>query len=166
MPTARGYTIFESTANGTNVSVSLDEILASLKQIKDSIEKDKRANYEAFTMVKFVLPVVYVALHVILERMKETFPPIVQMTLFSLPFFTGMLPHLHLLVFNACFSILAKICLIIFSKISCLRKIAWLSMWLKLKFSKLTLTFESLNSMLFIGSPFIKLSFVSTTILK
>jgi len=58
--TLLGMNIFESTANGTNVSVSLDEILASLKQIKDSIEKDKRANYEAFTMVKFVIPVVYV----------------------------------------------------------------------------------------------------------
>lgn len=58
--TLLGMSIFESTANGTNVSVSLDEILASLKQVKNSIEKDKRANYEAFTMVKFVIPVVYV----------------------------------------------------------------------------------------------------------
>jgi len=58
--TLLGMSVLESITNGTNVSVSLDEILSNLKQIKDSIEKDKRANYEAFTMVKFVIPVVYV----------------------------------------------------------------------------------------------------------
>ena len=58
--TLLGMSIFESIENGTNVSVSLDDILSNLKQIKNSIEKDKRANYEAFTMVKFVIPVVYV----------------------------------------------------------------------------------------------------------
>ncbi|MCL4378513.1 MAG: hypothetical protein M1409_09090 [Actinobacteria bacterium] len=55
-----GMSIFESILNGSNVSVSLDGILSNLKQIKDSIEKDKRANYEAFTMVKFVIPIIYV----------------------------------------------------------------------------------------------------------
>jgi len=55
-----GMSIFESVANGTNVSVSLDSILSNLKEIKSSIEKDKRANYEAFTMVKFVIPIVYI----------------------------------------------------------------------------------------------------------
>jgi len=55
-----GMSIFESIANGTNVSVSLDSILSNLKEIKSSIEKDKRANYEAFTMVKFVIPVIYI----------------------------------------------------------------------------------------------------------
>lgn len=55
-----GMSIFESVANGTNVSVSLDGILSNLKEIKSSIEKDKRANYEAFTMVKFVIPIVYI----------------------------------------------------------------------------------------------------------
>ena len=55
-----GMSIFESILNGNNVSVSLDDILSNLKQIKDSIEKDKRANYEAFTMVKFVIPIIYV----------------------------------------------------------------------------------------------------------
>jgi len=55
-----GMSIFESIANGTNVSVSLDGILSNLKEIKSSIEKDKRANYEAFTMVKFVIPIVYI----------------------------------------------------------------------------------------------------------
>jgi len=58
--TLAGMSIFESIASGTNVSVSLDDILSNLKQIKDSIEKDKRANYEAFTMVKFVIPIIYV----------------------------------------------------------------------------------------------------------
>ena len=58
--TLLGMSILESISSGTNVSVSLDDILSNLKQIKDSIEKDKRANYEAFTMVKFVIPVVYV----------------------------------------------------------------------------------------------------------
>jgi len=58
--TLLGMSIFESIASGNNVSVSLDEILSNLKQIKDSIEKDKRANYEAFTMVKFVIPIIYV----------------------------------------------------------------------------------------------------------
>jgi len=54
-----GMSIFESIANGTNVAVSLDGILSNLKEIKSSIEKDKRANYEAFTMVKFVIPIIY-----------------------------------------------------------------------------------------------------------
>jgi len=58
--TLLGMSIFESIASGTNVSVSLDEVLSNLKQIKSSIEKDKRANYEAFTMVKFVIPIVYI----------------------------------------------------------------------------------------------------------
>ena len=58
--TLAGMSIFESIASGTNVSVSLDDILSNLKQIKSSIEKDKRANYEAFTMVKFVIPIIYV----------------------------------------------------------------------------------------------------------
>jgi len=58
--TLLGMSIFESIASGTNVSVSLDEILSNLKQIKSSIEKDKRANYEAFTMVKFAVPIVYI----------------------------------------------------------------------------------------------------------
>jgi hypothetical protein len=55
-----GMSIFESIASGTNVSVSLDNILSNLKQVKSSIEKDKRANYEAFTMVKFIVPAVYI----------------------------------------------------------------------------------------------------------
>jgi hypothetical protein len=55
-----GMSIFESIANGTNVAVSLDGILSNLKEIKSSIEKDKRANYEAFTMVKFVIPIIYI----------------------------------------------------------------------------------------------------------
>ena len=58
--TLAGMSIFESIASGTNVSVSLDDILSNLKQIKSSIEKDKRSNYEAFTMVKFVIPIVYI----------------------------------------------------------------------------------------------------------
>ena len=58
--TLLGMNIFESILNGTNVSVSLDDILSNLKQVKSSIEKDKRANYEAFTMVKFVIPAVYI----------------------------------------------------------------------------------------------------------
>jgi len=58
--TLLGMSVFESIASGTNVSVSLDDILASLKQVKSSVEKDKRANWEAFTMVKFIIPVVYI----------------------------------------------------------------------------------------------------------
>ena len=58
--TLAGMSIFESIDSGTNVSVSLDNILSNLKEIKSSIEKDKRANYEAFTMVKFVIPIIYV----------------------------------------------------------------------------------------------------------
>ena len=58
--TLLGMNIFESLLNGSNVSVSLDDILSNLKQVKSSIEKDKRANYEAFTMVKFIIPVVYI----------------------------------------------------------------------------------------------------------
>lgn len=58
--TLLGMNIFESILSGTNVTVALDNILMNLKGIKDSIEKDKRSNYEAFTMVKFVIPIVYV----------------------------------------------------------------------------------------------------------
>jgi len=58
--TLLGMSIFESILNGTNVSVSLDDILSNLKQIKSSIEKDRRSNYETFTMVKFVIPIVYI----------------------------------------------------------------------------------------------------------
>lgn len=55
-----GMNIFESIFNGTDVSVALDGILSELKEIKSIIEKDKRANNEAFTMVKFIIPAVYV----------------------------------------------------------------------------------------------------------
>ncbi len=55
-----GTSIFESIAAGTNVSTTLDGTLSELKEIKSIIEKDKRANNEAFTMVKFVIPVVYI----------------------------------------------------------------------------------------------------------
>ena len=55
-----GINIFESVAGGTDVRVALDGILSELKEIKSIIEKDKRSNNEAFTMVKFVIPVVYV----------------------------------------------------------------------------------------------------------
>ncbi|MFO7928781.1 MAG: hypothetical protein R6U35_03855 [Candidatus Humimicrobiaceae bacterium] len=58
--TLLGMSIFESVASGNDVSASLDEILSNLKEIKASIEKDKRANYEAFNMVKFVVPITYV----------------------------------------------------------------------------------------------------------
>lgn len=55
-----GMNIFKSVSNGTDVSVALDGILSELKEIKSIIEKDKRANNEAFIMVKFIIPVVYV----------------------------------------------------------------------------------------------------------
>ena len=55
-----GMNIFESIVNGTDVQVALDDILSELKEIKAIIEKDKRVNNEAFTMVKFVIPVVYI----------------------------------------------------------------------------------------------------------
>jgi hypothetical protein len=58
--TILGINIFEAILNGTNVEVSLDDLLSGMKDIKSSIEKDKRANQEAFTMVKFVTPLVYV----------------------------------------------------------------------------------------------------------
>lgn len=55
-----GMNIFESVSNGTDVSMAMDGILSELKEIKSIIEKDKRTNNEAFTMVKFIIPVVYV----------------------------------------------------------------------------------------------------------
>lgn len=58
--TLLGMNIFESILNGTSVTIALDDILLNLKHVKDSIEKDRRSNYEAFTMVKFAVPVVYV----------------------------------------------------------------------------------------------------------
>ena len=54
-----GMNIFESVVNGTDVSAALDDILSELKEIKSIIERDRRANNEAFTMVKFVIPAVY-----------------------------------------------------------------------------------------------------------
>ncbi len=55
-----GTSIFESIVGGTNVTTTLDGTLSELKEIKSIIEKDKRANNEAFTMVKFVIPIVYI----------------------------------------------------------------------------------------------------------
>jgi len=55
-----GMNIFESVVNGTDVSAALDDILSELKEIKSIIERDRRANNEAFTMVKFVIPAVYI----------------------------------------------------------------------------------------------------------
>ena len=55
-----GMNIFESVVSGTDVQVALDDILSELKEIKSIIERDRRANNEAFTMVKFVIPAVYV----------------------------------------------------------------------------------------------------------
>jgi len=54
-----GINIFESIMNGTNVESSLDDLLSGMKDIKSSIEKDRRSNQEAFTMVKFVTPFIY-----------------------------------------------------------------------------------------------------------
>jgi len=58
--TLLGMNIFESIVNGTNVSVALNDILSELKEIKSIIERDRRANNEAFTMVRFVIPSIYI----------------------------------------------------------------------------------------------------------
>jgi len=55
-----GINIMESIINGTDISLSLDSVLSELKEIKILIEKDRRANNEAFNMVKFVIPGVYI----------------------------------------------------------------------------------------------------------
>lgn len=55
-----GINIIESIVNGTDVSKALDDILSELKEIKSIIEKDRRANNEAFTLVKFIVPAVYI----------------------------------------------------------------------------------------------------------
>jgi magnesium-transporting ATPase (P-type) len=55
-----GINIYEAVLNGTNVEVSLDDLLSGMKDIKTTIEKSKRANREAFNMVKFFVPIVYI----------------------------------------------------------------------------------------------------------
>lgn len=55
-----GINIYEAVLNGTNVELSLDDLLSGMKDIKTTIEKSKRANREAFNMVKFFVPVVYI----------------------------------------------------------------------------------------------------------
>ena len=63
-----GMNILESISNGTDISVSLDSILSELKEIKSIIEKDRRSNNEAFNMVKFIIPGVYILSPIVANR--------------------------------------------------------------------------------------------------
>ena len=55
-----GINIKIAVSDGRDVRPSLDDILVELKQIKEVLEKDKRNNNEAFSMIKFIVPAVYV----------------------------------------------------------------------------------------------------------
>lgn len=49
-----------SVSDGRDVRPSLDDTLEDLKNIKVTLEKDKRYNNEAFSILRFVIPAVYV----------------------------------------------------------------------------------------------------------
>lgn len=52
--------LYFSINDGLDVSTSLDDYIEELKQISDSMEKAKRDNNEAFVLIKFVIPILYV----------------------------------------------------------------------------------------------------------
>ena len=55
-----GINIKIAVSDGRDVRPSLDDIIIELKQIKEILEKDKRNNNESFSMIKFIVPAVYV----------------------------------------------------------------------------------------------------------
>lgn len=55
-----GTCLFFSINDGLDVSESLDDIIRDLKVIKNAIEKAKRDNNEAFVLIKYIVPVLYV----------------------------------------------------------------------------------------------------------
>lgn len=56
-----GMNMFISIIDGADVKYSLDDILNLLKRIKENIEKIKRTNNEAYTMIKILIPFTYLA---------------------------------------------------------------------------------------------------------
>jgi hypothetical protein len=57
--TLLGMNIHMSVSDGTDVRVSLDDILTKLAEIRKLLENEKRYNHEAFSMIRFVVPGVY-----------------------------------------------------------------------------------------------------------
>lgn len=58
--TLLGINIKIAVSDGRDVRISLIDILEELKQIKEILEKDKRGNSESFSMIRFMVPAVYV----------------------------------------------------------------------------------------------------------
>lgn len=56
-----GMNMLISIIDGTDVKYSLDDILTLLKRIKENVEKTKRTNNEAYTMIKILIPFTYLA---------------------------------------------------------------------------------------------------------
>lgn len=54
-----GQNIQIAVEEGIDIRDSLDDIISELKQIRDTIELDKRDNNEAFSMIKFMIPILY-----------------------------------------------------------------------------------------------------------
>lgn len=51
--------LFLAIEKGNNVSVSLEDILEEIKEIKTIIENSKRINNEAFVIIKYMVPALY-----------------------------------------------------------------------------------------------------------
>lgn len=58
--TRLGVNIKIAVSDGRDVRPSMDDILESLKLVKSTLENEKRSNYEAFSMIRFMVPAVYV----------------------------------------------------------------------------------------------------------
>lgn len=56
-----GMNMLISIIDGADVKYSLEDILTLLKRIKENVEKTKRTNNEAYTMIKILIPFTYLA---------------------------------------------------------------------------------------------------------
>ena len=55
-----GMNISIAISDGSDIRASLDDILDELKQISSILEKDKRYNHEAFSLIRLIVPGVYI----------------------------------------------------------------------------------------------------------
>lgn len=55
-----GMNIQEAISKGTDVRPSLDDVVTNLKIIRTTLEDEKKYNHESFSMIRFVIPFVYV----------------------------------------------------------------------------------------------------------
>jgi hypothetical protein len=63
-----GTSLFFSIHDGLDVTTSLNDTQNRLKIIKESHEKSKRDNHEAFALIKFIIPVLYLSFVLIAHK--------------------------------------------------------------------------------------------------